>query len=452
MDEKKRVAFIAFGEVNTPMEMILRKHDEALAALNFPDTEVLDAGVVIDDEKYETAGCALQKLEGKRFDVLLCCICGWIPSHAVIKVTDEYRHLPMLLWGLCGFEEDGRIVTTAEQAGTSALRAVFEGMGYRFRFVYNTIGEPMPLNSICNYIYAAYAAREIRHLRVGTMGYRDMLLYGTQFEGISLRAKIGVEVEPFELYEMVCNAENLSTGKVMEYVGFVKRDWVFKNQVKNSVIEQGVKYALAIGKKIDERGYSAVTLIDVDGMKKLLGFPPAMVFMLLDEIYGVQTIPENDIPGSVTQLIARLLTGETAAYLEYYEFFKNSLLAGVPDFIPKAVCDGEVTVMSQAFGLLSESLLNISKVKEGRLTCARLLYADGKYKMHLYTGEGRRPPKWEEYGWTPPAPQLPSLEIFPDVPVKDLAQKIGSQHVIITYGDNRELFEDFCGIVGIEVI
>ena len=83
-----------------------------------------------------------------------------------------------------------------------------------------------------------------------------------------------------------------------------------------------------------ERGYQGVSLIDVDGMKKLLNFPPAMVFMLLAEDPGVCTIPENDALGAVTQLIVRYLTGQAAAYLEFYEFMEDRVLAGVPDFVP----------------------------------------------------------------------------------------------------------------------
>ena len=48
-----------------------------------------------------------------------------------------------------------------------------------------------------------------------------------------------------------------------------------------------------------------------DGMKKLLGFPPAMVFMLLERWYGVLTVPENDVMGAVTQIILQELTGQT---------------------------------------------------------------------------------------------------------------------------------------------
>ncbi len=89
-----------------------------------------------------------------------------------------------------------------------------------------------------------------------------------------------------------------------------------------------------------ERGYQAISLIDVDGMKKLLDFPPAMVFMLLAEDPGVCVIPENDCLGAVTQLLVRHLTGQVAAYLEFYEFMEDRVLIGVPDFVPAEVVDG----------------------------------------------------------------------------------------------------------------
>ena len=205
--------------------------------------------------------------------------------------------------------------------------------------------------------------------------------------------------------------------------------------------------------KIKERGWEAITLLDVDGMKKLLGFPPAMVFMLLEHYYGVLTIPENDIMGAVTQILMKYLSGQTVPYLEYYEFFEDSMLIGVPDFVPKAVTDGDVTVLPAAFGLLNSSLLNVSKVKTGYVTCARLYYLNGKYKMHVYTAEAKNPPAWNEYGWDDPAPQLPSLEVFPDsCTVEEFAQNVAGQHVLVAYGNFTEEIKDFCKIMDIELV
>ena len=450
---KNIVGFVCFGEVNTPIERLNMKHDEALAALREKVENVVDGGLVIDDPAYETADAAYAKIAGLDLDCLVVCVAGWVPTHAVIRVTDHFRHVPMLLWGLCGWKENGRIITTAEQAGTTALRPAFEALDYTFKYVYNIIGKEWPMEKITSYIAACRAKKNLRSARVGTMGYRDMLLYGTQYEGNSMRGQIGVEVEPYEMLEMVRAIDILDAEAIAEGVAFVKENWVFQKACDDSVIEKGVKYALAITKKIRERGWEAITLIDVDGMKKLEGFPPAMVFMLLERYCNILTVPENDVMGAVTQLIMKYITGQTVPYLEYYEFFENSMLIGVPDFVPKSVTDGDVTVLPAAFGLLNASLLNVSKVKTGYVTCARLVYLKGKYKMHVYTAEAKEPPAWNEYGWDDPAPQLPSLEVFPDsCTVEEFAQKVSSQHVIVAYGNHVQALRDFCGMMDIELV
>ena len=449
---RKKAGFICFGEVNTPYERLDIKHDHAVDTLVAIEAEIIDAGIVVDDAAYSKADAAIEKL--KQFDMscLIICVAGWIPTHVVIRVTDAFANIPMVLWGMCGWRQNGHMVTTADQAGTTAIRPAFEAMGYRFKFVYSIMDEPEPVGKIEAFVNAAYAAKKLRTARVGTMGYRDMLLYGTQYEGNSMRSQLGVEVEPFEMLEMVQNIDKIDPRKIKDGVSFVKTHWTLQKQCSDSVIETGVKYALAIGRKIEERGYEAITLIDVDGMKKLLGFPPAMVFMLLEHYYGVQTTPENDVMGNVTQLMLQYVSGQTVPYLEYYEFFKNSMLIGVPDYIPKAATDGAVEVLPTAFGQLSASLLNVSKVKTGYVTCARLIYRNGKYVMHMYTGEAKTPKKWEECGGEQPAPQLPSLEVFPDnCTVEEFAQKVSSQHVMVCYADHSEALRDLCGLLDIEV-
>ena len=447
------IGYVCFGEVNTPIERLQMKHDEALAALQAKFQNVIDGGLVIDDPAYETADAAYAKLAGLDLDCLIVCVAGWIPTHAVIRVTDHFRHIPMLLWGLCGWKENGRIITTAEQAGTTAIRPAFEALDYNFKYIYNVIGKEWPMDKIEAFISACRARKNLRSAKVGTMGYRDMLLYGTQYEGNSLRGQIGVEVEPYEMLEMVRAIDTLDAEAIAEGVNFVKTNWIFKKECADETIEKGVKYALAIAKKIRERGWEAVTLIDVAGMKKIEGFPPAMVFMLLEHYCNVLTVPENDVMGAVTQLIMKYITGSIVPYMEYYEFFEKSMLIGVPDFIPKAATKGDVEVLPAAFGLLNTSVLNVSKAKTGYVTCCRLVYVKGKYKMHVYPADAKDPPALNEIGWDDPAPQLPSLEVFPDsCTVEEFAQNVSSQHVIVANGDYSEAVRDFCKLMDIELV
>jgi hypothetical protein len=73
--------------------------------------------------------------------------------------------------------------------------------------------------------------------------------------------------------------------------------------------------------------------------------------------------------------------------------------------------------------------------------------------MRIFTSDAKEPPSWEECGWKPPAPQLPSLELFPvSHSVEQVAQNVCSQHAIISYGDNTQSLYDLCGLLGIEVV
>ena len=447
-----KIAFVGFGEVNTPAEIILKKCTDAEKALKDEGLDLVSVYPVTDDYEEKDIKKALDALKGQDFDAMVLCIAGWIPTHAVIKITEQYKHLPMVLWGLCGWiESDGRLVTTADQAGTSALRKTFADLGYKFRYVYDIIGKKTNSKKVADFCVAATAARKLRSARVGMAGYRDMNLYGTLYDGSSLKRVVGPEIETFEMLEMKQRYDALSEEAKKDVVENVIKKWTFLKQPKEEGMMIAAGYYLAVKQLIDERGYDAVSLKDVDGMKKLLGFPPAPILSLLSDCAGVSTIPENDCLGNVTQLMVKYLTGQCGAYLEFYEFFEDRVLAGVPDYIPAEITDGETTVMPAAFGELNEGLLNVSKVKTGELTMCRLFTTDGKYYMHMVKGEGITPRKWEEAGWTQPAPQLPGLEIMLDDTEK-FAQNVMCQHYIISYGDNTEKIANLCSILGIEII
>lgn len=447
-----KVAFAGFGEVNTPVDIIVNKCSKACESLKGENVEVFPCFPITDDYEEKDVNKAIEYFESKKFDALVLCVAGWIPTHAVIKIAERFRHKPMVLWGLCGWiEPDGRLVTTADQAGTSALRKVMKDLGYTFKYVYDIIGKPSRVEEVLSFCKASSAYSQMRSVKIGQMGYRDMHLYGTLFDGCSLKKDIGAEIECFEMLEVVQRAEKVSQKDIEEVISTTINSWKFLKKADENIVKKGISYYLALKEIIKERNYIAVSLKDVDGMKKLLGFPPAMIFMLLADREGVCTIPENDCLGNVTQAIIKLLTGQIGAYLEFYEFFEDGVLAGVPDYVPEEIVDGQVTVSPEAFGLLSQGVLNVSKVKTGTVTMCRLTTENNKYVMHMVVGEGTTPPKWEEAGWAQPAPQLPALKILLK-DTEDFTDKVMCQHYIISYGDNSKIIKEFCKIAGIEII
>jgi L-fucose isomerase-like protein len=448
---KIKTAFVGFGEINSPHELIADMCVKARGEIASMGIDVISTEPVSDDPEGKEVARALKFLQNEDFDALILCIAGWIPSHAVISITEQFKDKPMILWGLAGETKNGRIITLAPQAGTTALRKVFDDLGYKFKYVYNIIGNPSPLDKIKSFLLAAKAAKNLRNTKVGMMGFRDMKLYNTLYEGLSLKSKIGTEIEFFEMLEMLRHSEKVDNNEVQVLLWKIKKDWNFEKPADDDFLKKGITYYLAIKKIAEENGFNAISLKDVDGMKKLLSFPPAMIFMLLSDELNLCTIPENDAMGAVTQLIVKHITGQCAAYLEFYEFFENSVLLGVPDFIPAEVVQGKVKVTPAAFGNISGGLLNISTMKTGKLTMVRLSNTGNQYTMHICTGEGKLK-SWEEAGWDYPAPQLPSLDIYIDVPVDDFIQNISGQHYIIAYGDHTEALKDFCYLKNIEVV
>ncbi len=446
-----KIGFVGFGEVNTPVDVIVRKCAAAEKALREEGLELVSVYPVADDYEEAQVASAVEQLEKEKFDALVVCVAGWIPTHAVIKVTEHYRHLPMVLWGLCGWYEGDRLVTTADQAGTTGLRATFEGLGYRFRYVYDIIGKKTRSAEVAEYCRAAVAAHQLLFDKVGMAGYRDMNLYGTLYDGLSLKNKTGVEIETFEMLEIQQRYEKITEEAKKKVVNERILKWHFLKPANEDAMMMAAGYYLAVLEIAKERNYKAISLKDVDGMKKLCGFPPAPIFMLLSED-GFTTVPENDSLGAVTQLMMNRLTGQLAGYLEFYEFFENSVLAGVPDFVAADMVDGDTyTVLPAAFGMLNQGILNVSKVKTGVVTMSRLTYKDGAYTMQMILGNGKTPPKWEECGWDAPAPQLSALEIeIPDV--ENFADHVACQHYIITYGDNRAKIRALCSLLGIGVM
>jgi L-fucose isomerase-like protein len=474
-----RAGFVGFGEVNSPRDLIEAKVAAARQALLDRGLELVDTPPVSDDPERRDEMRALRDLCGMKrpgfgdlgspdrpytldapFDVLVLCVAGWIPSHTVIDLAAHFAHVPMVLWGLTGHVQGGRLVTTADQAGTSALRDPMEALGFRFKYVYDTIDAPLAgADKVVRFARAAQAAARLRHAKIGYMGYRDMTLYATVIDPISLRRVIGPDIEVFEMLETVQGMEGLDPAEVARVVGEIRSEWRFEKPVGDAALEKGVRMYLAVMEKVRERGYEAVSLMDVDGVKKLLHFPPAMPLLLLADKGGVASIPENDGLGSVTQLIVRYLTGQVGAYMEFYEFMADRLLLGVPDYVPSEVVDGGPRVLGTTtvlpwpgFGGLKDGILNISKLKTGPMTLCRLGCRGDRYWMHIVTGRAVAPRPWEEAGWEPPAPQLPSVEFIPDTPVEDFAQKVLAQHYIIAYGDQRAALEDLCRLLRIDVV
>ena len=445
--DRVKAGFVGFGCVSYPREVIERRSEKAREELEKAGLELVHTPPV---GTFEEADRAIGDLKKEDFDFLVLCIASWIESPIVIRVTDEFRDKPILLWGLGGYTQNGSLVSPASQAGTSGLRWTLEAMGYKFKYIYDFPDSPMSIDKVLAFSKVAKAIKKLRHSKVGMMGYADMGLYVCMFDGMSLRAKIGPEIEVFDMLEIVKKMEKVSPRDVQDLLEEKKKSWNINPDIREEALVNAIRIYLAIKEKIKENSYNAISIKCVEGMKKYMNFPPCMILTMLSE--EMPAICEDDALGAVTQLMIHYLTGQPAPYVEMYEFMRDRILVGICGFVPPGVVEGKVCVARYAgWGGLSEGAMNVSRMKTGPLTLVRLFSKGDTYKLHMVTGEGLPPRRWEELGWEAPAPFFPSLEIKLDVPIEEFVQKIASQHYFVIYGDHREEIYDLCKVLNIEL-
>ena len=440
--------FVGFGCTSYPKEVIVKRSSEAKDAVKTLEMDLVEAEPVMTIADAERAAT---KLKEGNFDFLIACIASWIESPIVLNVLREFRHKPVLLWGLGGYTENGSLVSPASQAGTCALRQTLIQMGFKIKFIYEWPDSPLSINKVKDFAVVVKSIKNLSRAKIGMMGYADMGLYTTMFDGVSLRSKIGPEVDVFDMLEVEQKAQKIDEKRISSVMKDIEKKWSCKEEIPEKAWSRLASIYLAISDIVTEKKYSAVSIKCVEGMKKYMNFPPCMVLSLLSQ--KVPSICEDDAMGAVTQLILNNLSGQVTAFMEMYEFMKDSILIGVCGFIPPEYIDGCYEISTYGgWGGLNAGMMNTSKARTGFITLARLNYQGDKYFLHVVTGEAKRPGKWEELGWNPPAPEFPGLEVVLDRPVEQFAEEVSSQHYILIYGDYRQQLNDFCRMLGIEYL
>jgi len=448
MADRTRVGFAGFGFYGYPRDVVVSRAHEAAEAVRGLGIDVVEAEPLtgLDDVPR-----GLAQFAGQNIDAVIACVIAWTETPVIVGLLRDYLHLPILLWGRGGYTVDGRLVSPAAQAGTAAARDTLASLGARFLYLYDYPDSPMHLDRVGDFCAAARAVRTLAHARLGMMGYADMGLYSLMFDGLDLRTKLGVEVESYDMLEIEQGMSHLTMDRVERTVAGWKREWAFEQPVPDAMLERVARLTLALGDKIDERGYLAMSTKCVYGVTKYMGCTACMAQSMLGD--RTHFVCENDVPGMITQTMLGLLTGQSTTFMEVYEYFPDRVLAGVCGFVPTSfIEDGKVRVRGHTWGGSSGGLVNTAQVKSGRVTLARLSPRGDPYRMHIVTGEAVKPRPWEELGWAPPAPHFPSMEILPEGGVEDFANKALAQHYAVVYGDHRQRLEDLCRLLRIELI
>ncbi len=443
-----KAGFIGFACSSYPREIVGPMTEKALASVQALGVECVAAGMC---STFAEADAAVRLLQKNEFDFIIACLPSWIETPVILRVLMEFRHKPVLVWGLGGYTQNGSLVSPAAPAGTSALRDVLDRFGFRFKHIYEWPDAPLRPERVRDFALAVQTVKNLSHARIGMMGYADMGLYTTMFDGVSLRARIGPEVEVFDMLELTQKQEEIDAKELQTFVSHIRKEWQFQQPVADVTLERLGRITLAAEKLVEERGYNAISFKCVEGMKKYMQFPPCLVQSIIGD--KIPAICEDDALGLVTQLILKSLTGQATTFVETYEFFQDRILVGVCGFAPGSfVCGPKCASVYGGWGGLNAGVMSTSQLQTGTVTVARLGYRGEEYFLHVLKAEGLQPRRWEELGWNAPAPQFPGLELKLDIPVEQFVDKIISQHYLIAYGDHVDAVKQVAALLGIGMV
>ncbi|MGQ9682429.1 MAG: hypothetical protein ACUVX9_07830 [Anaerolineae bacterium] len=392
---------------------------------------------------------AIRELKATDWDFLIVNVINWIDPRAASRLLFEFRDRPIVLYSHGGFTEGDTLISPAAGAGSTALRFPLERWGAKFRYLYNPPDSPMDVAGILRFGRAAQAVRRLRSARVGILGYHDMGLYTTGYNPTTLRGRIGVEVESFDMLQLERKMDALDPAAVREEVARVTKDWEYPlGKPKDEVIERAVRMYMATVQFCQEKHFAAVSYKCVEGvslcMQAVHSVPSALVASA-----GYPYVDEDDVGNLVAELMLKYVSGKQVTFLEHYEHHPEWILLGVDGFVPDELIDGKPQIKPISTVLLN-GIAHCSKLKQGRMTLACLSEDDQGYRLHIVSGEGRTPPQWVEMGV--PLPSWPSTRFYPDGSVRSILDHVQSQHFAAVHGDYVDELVDICYLLGIKAV
>ena len=440
-------SFMAPAYTQDTVEVLKKLVDQTKEALIGMGIEVVaEAGPVIELSDVDGA---VSELKCEDFDFLTALLPSWAEPPMIVNTLMRFHDKPVLLWTLSSIEEKGVLIAPAGAAGMTAVMQPLKNMGFKLKVVFGNPDSERARGEILSFARACAAKEELASSRIGIFGYADMGSYTAGFDQTSLRSKLGVEVEDYEVHRLLLETEKVNDEEADRFVTKQFSGWNVDKEVAKEDLRKAAKIYLALKKIIDERKFNAVSMKCVYGLPIYYDITPCVPLALAGA--EVPVVCECDVFGLVTELIMDSVSGQRSVYLEFYDIFDDRLLMGVCGMMPQSLLEGTPRLYKYAWGKLA-GLMTVGSMRAGKITLARLASAGDRYTMHITVAEAEKPRKWHEIGWQLEAPLYPSLEIVLGDKTREFTGNILAQHYHLVYGDYTDELVDLCKLLGIDVV
>lgn len=445
-----RVVMLHLGDQQYPQDQLGAAIERVRAGVrSLPGVQLIACHTIMKDEDADRAAEALGGIDCQ---AIICNFVSWHITPYAMRVLKNFRATPILVWGIGGrTDESGKLDSPAAAAAVTAIVPLLKEMGYKYEVICEKPDEELRLEDVQRFLRVAAAYEAVRNARIGLIGYADMGLYSCAYDKTLAFDKLGVDIEDYFSYEITAMMDAFSGEEVQRVVEEIKGEMAFENKIEDSVLAKVARLYLAMRGKREARGLDAISIKCVCGVTGQMGFNPCLAQSLLAD-KDCCVICECDAYGMLTGIMLSRVTGQASAFVENYEVFDDSVLVGVCGFVPKDFVAGGQRIRSANLGEFNTGVSNVSKMKTGLVTYARLYQSEGRYKLFLALGEALPNPKWTESGWVEPTPDFPSVLLKPGMSVQDYLERVPGQHIVMVYGDWVREMKALCKLLDVEVV
>jgi L-fucose isomerase-like protein len=167
-------------------------------------------------------------------------------------------------------------------------------------------------------IRALAATKALTGARIGLIGGLAMTFYNMEVSSGALMTRLGVDVAHHDIHELTGRMAALPADRVgLELARMTAA--VPVRGVTPAQMDLTARCALALRDIAAANGYAGLSVSDWPALQADPGMHPGAAFSWLEEEDNLAVASEGDVLGTVTQMIARSLTGRVGALLDMTE-------------------------------------------------------------------------------------------------------------------------------------
>ena len=458
---------VYFEQFEGLYENLLKYHNDFIEILKSNDVEVVDYGIVGNNEKaYETA----DKIKGDGIDVIMCNMITYATSSVFAPIIRDCN-IPMVLVALQPLSKlDYSKASTFMQLENDNICSVPEFTGVAIRLgkkindviigtLYNDKEAEKEITKWCD---IAKVLHDLKGARMGLMGHTMEAMYDMHADPTALSAAFGLHIPLLEVDDVIEVYNTVTEEEVQAKIKIIDEEFDMPEPKSDPVTSkltdadkyQAAKTAVALDKFVEKYNLTGLAYY-YEGGAESLHRKVATTFIVGNSILNAQGIPmcgEYDIKTCIAMLIMdRLNIGGSFAEFHPFDFDEDFILVGHDGPHHLAIADGKPVLRSlkKYHGKPGSGASVEFKIKEGPITMLGITQtANGKFKFVI--GEGI-----SKAGPIPPTGNTNTRGFFEPTTkefIKKWVMEGPTHHYALGIGHHAETIKLIADILGIEYV